>query len=251
MDQTALTKLLKQVSTRKRSIPAALKRLQGMPFEDIGFAKIDHHRGLRQGFPEVVFCEGKTIYQITAIVKRLTSRNPTVLATRADKKVWLALKKTSLKSKLVYHPAARLLLIGKPQPVSGKGTIAVVCAGTADIPVAEEAALTAEAMGNQVQRIYDTGVAGLHRLLAHREDLYTAQVLIVVAGMEGALASVVGGLVSRPIVAVPTSIGYGASFKGLAALLAMMTSCSPNVAVVNINNGFGAGFYASLINRSK
>ncbi len=250
MDKKSLQKLLNEVRSKKRSVDSALLRLKDLPYEDLGFAKVDHHRDLRQGFPEVVLCQGKTIERIKLILKKLALKSPTLLATRADDKVYRALKSMKSLKKVTYYKEARLILIGRPKPLQGQGKILVVCAGTADIPVAEEAAVTAEVMGNQVERLYDVGVAGLHRLLAQNHKLYSARVLVVIAGMEGALPSVVAGLVSRPIIAVPTSIGYGANFKGLSALLTMINSCSPNVSVVNVDNGFGAGYMASLINKA-
>lgn len=218
-----------------------------MPFEDLGFAKVDHHRALRVGMPEVIFGEGKTPKQLTEIFSRLAARNRIVLATRASEKQFAAVRKKLRKAK--YHETARAIVSGAIQKKYGKGMIAVVCAGTSDIPVAEEAVVTAEVMGNEVERLYDVGVAGIHRLLANRGTLARARVVIVCAGMEGALPSVVGGLIGVPVIAVPTSVGYGAAFKGVAALLGMMNSCASNVTVVNIDNGFGAGYVASLINR--
>jgi len=242
-----LRDLLESVQAGQVSIEDALARLRGFPYEDLGFARLDSHRTLRKGFPEVIFCPGKTTEQIVRIVERIRSREGRLLATRASPEVAEAVQRTFPDA--VYHTAARVIVISGPTPQSGRGTVLVVSAGTADIPVADEAAVTAETMGSPVERLYDVGVAGIHRLFDNREQLFTANVLVVVAGMEGALASVVAGLVDRPVIAVPTSVGYGASFGGLAALLAMLNSCSPGVAVVNIDNGFGAGYLAHLINQ--
>jgi pyridinium-3,5-biscarboxylic acid mononucleotide synthase len=218
-----------------------------MPFEDLGFAKVDHHRPLRVGMPEVIFGEGKTPSQVAQIFARLAKHGGNVLATRSSEAQYKLVKKQVRKAE--YRPLARAIVLQSDSKVYGKGTIAVVSAGTSDIPVAEEAVVTAELMGNEVQHLYDVGVAGIHRLLANRDSLTRARVVIVCAGMEGALPSVVGGLVGVPVIAVPTSVGYGSAFKGLAALLGMMNSCASNVSVVNIDNGFGAGYVASLINR--
>lgn len=218
-----------------------------MPFEDLGFAKVDHHRALRAGIPEVVLGQGKTPAQVAGIFKRLAKHGSNVLATRATLAQYAAVRNQVRRAE--YHELARAILLRQDKSKYGKGTIAVVSAGTSDIPVAEEAVITADVMGNDVEHFYDVGVAGIHRLLAHREALAEARVIIVCAGMEGALPSVVGGLVRVPVIAVPTSVGYGASFDGLAALLGMMNSCASNVSVVNIDNGFGAGYVASLINR--
>jgi NCAIR mutase (PurE)-related protein len=225
----------------------AVQRLQHLPFEDLGFAKIDHHRKLRTGMPEVIFGQGKTPAQTAQIFAGLAKRGGNVLATRADAAQFAAVKKKAAKAE--YRELARAIILQRDSKTYGKGKIAVVSAGTSDIPVAEEAVVTAEIMGNDVEHVYDVGVAGIHRLLASRERLTQARVVIVCAGMEGALPSVVGGLVGVPVIAVPTSVGYGASFKGVAALLGMMNSCASNVSVVNIDNGFGAGYVASLINR--
>jgi NCAIR mutase (PurE)-related protein len=216
-------------------------------FEDIGFARVDYGRESRQGFPEVIFGQGKTREQILGIFEKLAARSPNVLVTRTDKDTFGELR--NIHTEAEWHESARIVRLWRDKTETGVGEIAVVTAGTSDIPVAEEAALTAETMGNNVRRIWDAGVAGIHRILAERELLKKARVVIVAAGMEGALPSVVGGLVNVPVIAVPTSIGYGASFNGLAALLGMLNSCSSNVTVVNIDNGFGAGFTASLINR--
>jgi len=248
MDADSLTNLLEGVRKGRVTVERALRRLRHLPFEDLGFAKVDHHRALRQGFPEVIMGEGKAAADIATIAKVLRKRGENVLITRLSTEKTAALKKV-IKG-LRYHPSARAATwVGKPIRVAGKGSILVVCAGTSDIPVAEEAALTAEMMGNRIDRLYDVGVAGIHRLLENRDRLLSASVLIVVAGMEGALPSVVGGLLDKPVIAVPTSVGYGASFHGLAALLGMLNSCAAGVTVVNIDNGFGAGFAASQINR--
>jgi len=248
MDAEELEKLLERVQRRKVTIAQALQRLRDLPFEDLGFAKIDHHRALRQGFPEVVMGQGKQAKDIAAIVRVMQRRKSNVLITRLDDGKIAQLKRCRLGLKL--HPMAHAATwAAKPIRATGKGTILVVSAGTSDIPVAEEAALTATMMGNKVERLFDVGVAGIHRLFGNRAKLDGAAVLIVVAGMEGALPSVVAGLVAKPVIAVPTSIGYGASFHGLSALLGMLNSCAAGVTVVNIDNGFGAGFAASLINR--
>jgi len=225
-----------------------MAQLKSLPFEDLGFARVDHHRVLRKGFPEVIWGEGKTTRQILSIMRQIKDQGHPILVTRLDEKRAMAVRKVFRKSR--YYPRSKVLTLtgGRIERV-GKGTILVITAGTTDIPVAEEAALTAQLMGNAVDSLYDVGVAGIHRLLSERERLQTARILIVVAGMEGALPSVVGGLVDRPVIAVPTSIGYGTSFGGIAALLTMLNSCASGVAVVNIDNGFGAGYVASLINR--
>jgi NCAIR mutase (PurE)-related protein len=247
MDSTALRKLFDQVRAGKLSPDEAVSRLRHLPFEDLGFAKIDHHRRIRAGMPEVIFSKGKTAQQVAQIFKRLASQGGNVLATKADPAQFRAAKK--LVRKAQYRELARAIVLQQDVSIYGKGTIVVVSAGTSDIPVAEEALVTAEIMGNRVEHVYDVGVAGLHRLLAHRKAIDGARVVIVCAGMEGALPSVVAGLVRVPVIAVPTSIGYGASFEGLAALLGMLNSCASNVSVVNIDNGFGAGYVASMINR--
>ncbi len=243
MDQERLRALLSQVREGSVDVDQALDRLRHLPFEDLGFAKVDHHRAIRQGIPEVVFGSGKAPEHVAAIVKSLMERSPNVLVTRATPEM------AALVPEAEYFPLSRALRIWRDRTVLGKGSIAVVCAGTSDLPVAEEARVTAEVMGNSVEAISDVGVAGLHRLMSHRGQLTSARVVICCAGMEGALPSVVGGLVAAPVIAVPTSVGYGASFQGLAALLGMLNSCASNVTVVNIDNGFGAGYAASLINR--
>jgi len=243
-------KILESVKAGIVSPPAALERLRQLPFEDLGFAKVDHHRALRQGFAEVVFGKGKTPVQVAGIVRSMLRRKDSrqnVLVTRADLRIFAAVKKTNRAAK--FHPLSGVITIERSKEITGKGKILIVAAGTSDIPVAEEALLTAQMMGNRVEHLYDVGVAGIHRLLEHRENLTQARVIICVAGMEGALPSVVGGLVAVPVIAVPTSTGYGASFGGVAALLGMLNSCASNVTVVNIDNGFGAACVASCINR--
>jgi NCAIR mutase (PurE)-related protein len=247
VNSAEIHKLFELVRKGKLSPDEAVNRLRHLPFEDLGFAKLDHHRALRQGMPEVILAEGKTPRQTAEIFTRLAAHGGNVLATRATEEQYGAV--AAKVSKAEYRPLARAIVLKRDRKRYGKGVIVVVSAGTSDIPVAEEAVVTAETMGNSVQHIYDVGVAGIHRLLAHRSALTKARVIIVCAGMEGALPSVVGGLVGVPVIAVPTSVGYGAAFEGLAALLGMMDSCASNVSVVNIDNGFGAGYVASLINR--
>jgi pyridinium-3,5-biscarboxylic acid mononucleotide synthase len=247
LNSQALRKLFEQVRKGKLSADDAVYQLRHFPFEDLGFAKVDHHRALRQGMPEVIFGQGKSPRQMAEIFARLAQHGGNVLATRVDESQYAAV--AAKVEEAEYRPMARAIVLKRDRKKYGKGVIAVVSAGTSDIPVAEEAVVTAEMMGNTVQHIYDVGVAGIHRLLAHRAALAKARVIIVCAGMEGALPSVVGGLVGVPVIAVPTSIGYGAAFGGLAALLGMMNSCASNVSVVNIDNGFGAGYVAALINR--
>jgi NCAIR mutase (PurE)-related protein len=249
MNRQNLIALLEAVHQGKITPKEGVKRLEHLPFEDLGFARVDHHRTLRQGFPEVVFGLDKKPEHVAAIVRSLLPYKTNVLVTRCTRKVFARIKRVTTKAR--YHDAARAASILQDSTLYGAGVIHVVCAGTSDIPVAEEAALTARLMGNTVQTTFDVGVAGIHRLLSVREALAAARVIIVVAGMEGALPSVVGGMVSVPVIAVPTSVGYGASFGGMTALLAMLNSCASNVTVVNIDNGFGAGFVASLINRKK
>lgn len=240
-------KILKGVRHGRISVHRALLSLKDMPYKDIGFAKIDSHRALRRGFPEVVFGKGKTVGQIVEISKRIIAHDGILLVTRAPKAAYIKLKR--LYPKIRYDERAACLSYREDRPVPRKGLVLVITAGTADLPVAEEARITLELMGNPVEILCDVGVAGIHRILNKRRILDRANVIIVIAGMEGALASVVSGLVSKPVVAVPTSVGYGASFEGIAPLLTMMNSCSPGVSVVNIDNGFGAGYFASLINR--
>lgn len=239
--------ILDAVSSGNVTADAAAEQIKNLSFEDVGYAKIDHGRSTRQGFPEVVFGQGKTREQIVGIFEKLIARSPNVLITRTTADVYGDIRNVLADAE--WHESANLIRVIRDKTELGSGEIAVVTAGTSDIPVAEEAALTAEAMGNRVTRIWDAGVAGIHRIISQREILQNARVVIVAAGMEGALPSVVGGLVAVPVIGVPTSIGYGASFGGIAALLGMLNSCSSNVTVVNIDNGFGAGFVASLINR--
>jgi len=248
MNNDRLTKLLESVAEGTTSIAGAVDQIKQLPYEDIDFAHIDHHRSLRKGFPEVIFGQGKTTRQIIGIIERMIAQEPIILVTRVE--AHKAEKITPRYKNAMYDPDARMILVGqKKAPLEDSGEILVVSAGTSDIPVAKEAQLTAEAMGNRVETLFDVGVAGIHRLFAHRDQIQQAGVLIVVAGMEGALPSVVAGMVARPVIAVPTSIGYGASLGGLTALFAMLNSCSSNVAVVNIDNGFGAGYMAAIINR--
>ena len=247
MNAKELKTLFDQVRAGKVSPDDAVQKLRHMPFEDLGFAKVDHHRSLRAGMPEVIFGPGKRPAHLAEIFARLAERGNNVLATRVVEEQVRAVRKKFRKAK--YNDVARTLVLRQKSEKIGKGTVAIVCAGTSDVPAAEEAAVTAELMGNDIARIYDVGVAGIHRLLAHKAELSQARVLIVCAGMEGALPSVVGGLVGVPVIAVPTSVGYGASFGGLTAMLGMMNSCASNVTVVNIDNGFGAAYVASMINR--
>lgn len=247
MDKKHLRALLLGVQSGDLTVDEALERLRCLAYEDLGFAKVDHHRCLRQGFPEVIYCPGKTTEQIVQIAKSMAGTTGTVLATRATPEIFASLK--ALFPEAEYHELARAVVVRRDTTERGLGMILVVAAGTADLPVAEEAALTAEVMGNRVERLYDVGVAGIHRLFDNHHKLTAANVLVVVAGMEGALASVVGGLVDKPVIAVPTSVGYGANFGGLSALLTMLNTCATGVAVVNIDNGFGGGYTASLINR--
>jgi hypothetical protein len=250
MQETDIKKVLQQVQNGRLTVDKAIERLRDLPFEDLGFAHIDHHRPLRQGFPEVIWGEGKSAGQITAIIKTMYAKKYPILATRIDPKKAAQIKKAFPRA--TYYPQSRVLTVIQGTIIEkGRGLILVISAGTSDIPVAEEAFLTARIMGNRVEYLYDVGVAGLHRLMSRKEKLFSANVLIVVAGMEGALPSVVGGLVSRPVIAVPASIGYGSSFGGITALLGMLNSCASGVAVVNIDNGFGAGYVASLINRGE
>jgi pyridinium-3,5-biscarboxylic acid mononucleotide synthase len=246
MDRSRIETLLAEVRDGRTPVSEALDRLRGMPFEDLGFAKLDHHRALRTGMAETIFAEGKTAAQVAAIFARMAAAGGNVLTTRASRKVYEAVFEAEPRAQ--YHETARAITLMQTEPPPGKGTVAVVCAGTSDLPVAEEAAVTARLMGNTVELVADVGVAGIHRLLAQHNILRSARVLIVCAGMEGALPTVVGGLVNAPVLAVPTSVGYGASLGGVAALLGMLNTCSPNISVVNIDNGFGAACIASLIN---
>lgn len=247
MNESQIKKLLEEVRSGELPVDEASTRLRSMPFEDLGFARVDHHRALRCGFPEVIFCTGKTDEQVAAIAERIVASGSDLLATRATPAMHEAV--TARCPSAEYHEAARTIVVQGNWRDQGTGEVLVVSAGTSDIPVAEEAAVTARVLGNRVERVFDVGVAGIHRLLSHHETIMNASVLIVVAGMEGALPSVVGGMVSRPVIAVPTSVGYGASFNGLAALLAMLNSCASGVTVVNIDGGFNAGYAAGLINR--
>lgn len=247
MNTESLKKLLENVKSGEVGIDSALSELKKLPFEDLGFAKVDHHRKIRNGYPEVIYCQGKTGEQIKAIALRLMEHDNNIMATRAGRDIFEAVGEIT--DDAVYYEQARIVVIKRREVPSSEKIIAVVTAGTSDIPVAEEAAVTAEVMGNKIDRIYDVGVAGIHRLLANTDALMKANVLVVAAGMEGALASVVGGMVDKPVIAVPTSVGYGANFGGLSALLAMLNSCASGIGVVNIDNGFGAGYLASMINR--
>ena len=247
MDRSKVERVLSDLKRGRTTVRQATDRLRSLPFEDLGFAKVDTHRAVRKGFPEAVYCPGKTDAQILRIVQRLAVNSDVVLATRATAQTFRAVRSAVRGRPVAFDDTAKMIVVGKT-PTRRVGRVLVVTAGTSDLPVAQEAALTAEAMGARVERLLDVGVAGVHRLLQHRQILEKAKVLVVVAGMEGALPSVVSGLVDRPVIAVPTSVGYGASFDGLAALLAMLNSCSPGVAVVNIDNGFGAGYLAATIN---
>ncbi len=248
MEREFIRDILEKVSQGKMRVEEALERLKDLPFEDLGFVKLDHHRYLRRGFPEVIFCQGKTVSQIVSIVERMWKKNNLIMATRADEKVYQAIKKVIPEAN--YYPEARIVAIGEGKKiVNEKKFILVITAGTGDIPVAEEARITAQLMGNKVEVLYDVGVAGIHRLVSNMKLVKEANVLVVVAGMEGALPGIVGGLIAKPVIAVPTSVGYGANLRGFSALMGMLNSCSPGIAVVNIDNGFGAGYLASLINQ--
>jgi len=247
MDKKYLEEIINNVASGRLEPDKAVEKLKNLPYEDMGFANLDHHRNLRTGYPETVFCQGKTANQIAEIMERLFRDNDNVIGTRASYEDYEAVKRIVPGAK--YYKDARMIVASRSAAAPGSKKIAVVSAGTADIPVAEEAALTAEVFGNAVDRIYDVGVAGIHRLFAKLSIIREANVIIVVAGMEGALASVVGGLVDKPVIAVPTSVGYGANFSGVSALLTMLNSCSSGVSVVNIDNGYGAGYLASVINR--
>jgi pyridinium-3,5-biscarboxylic acid mononucleotide synthase len=249
MNVKEVEKLLTDVKSGQTSIEEALDVLKNFPYTDLGFARIDHHREMRTGYPEIVYCAGKSVEQVKEIVRVMSERENNVIGTRANPEMFEAVK--SIVPNAVYYHIARIISVQKKKPESPKSLIAVITAGTSDMPVAEEAAITAELLGNKVLRIYDAGVAGIHRLVDKLPEIRSCRVVIVIAGMEGALASVVGGLVDKPVIAVPTSVGYGANFGGISALLAMLTSCSTGVTVVNIDNGFGAGFSASMINRQE
>lgn len=242
-----MKKVLQDYKKGKISLSEVLDKIKTLPYEDLGFAKVDNHRMIRKGYPETVFCPGKTVDQIIKIVETMAKKDNNILLTKAEKKVFNAIKKTFPDAE--YNEVAKTIVIRKDKTKPDKGKILIITAGTSDIPVAEEAFVTAEIMGNKVDKAYDVGVAGVHRLFDIKDKIFDANVVIVVAGMEGALASIVGGLTSKPVIAVPTSVGYGASFKGIAPLLTMMNSCAEGVVVVNIDNGFGAGYFASLINR--
>ncbi|MCX6255505.1 MAG: nickel pincer cofactor biosynthesis protein LarB [Bacteroidia bacterium] len=249
MNVKEVEKLLKEVKNGQTSIEEALEVLRNFPYTDLGFARIDHHREMRTGYPEIIYCAGKSIEQVKEIFRVMSEKENNVIGTRANQEMYEAVRNIS--SDAVFYHEARIISVQKKKPEAPESRIAVITAGTSDIPVAEEAAVTAELLGNNVVRIYDAGVSGIHRLVDKLPEIRNCRVVIVIAGMEGALASVVGGLVDKPVIAVPTSVGYGASFGGISALLAMLTSCSTGVTVVNIDNGFGAGFSASMINRMK
>jgi NCAIR mutase (PurE)-related protein len=242
-----MKKILQDFKEGKISLKEVLEKIKSLPYEDLGFAKIDNHRSLRKGYPETIYCQGKTTSQVLKIFESMQKRNHNILATKVDKKLFSAVKEKHPEAE--YNELAKTIVIKKETLKRKKGKILVITAGTSDIPVAEEAVVTAEIMGNNVEKVYDVGVAGVHRLFDIKDKIFDANVIIVVAGMEGALASIVGGLASRPVIAVPTSVGYGASFKGIAPLLTMLNSCAEGIVVVNIDNGFGAGYFASLINR--
>jgi len=247
MNVKEVEKLLNDVKSGTTTVDKALEVLKNFPYTDLGFARIDHHREMRTGYPEIIYCAGKSVDQVKEIVRVMSERENNVIGTRANQDMYDAVK--SIIPSAVYHPMARIISVQKKKPEMPESSIAVITAGTSDMPVAEEAAITAELLGNKVLRIYDAGVAGIHRLVDKLPEIRTCRVVVVIAGMEGALASVVGGLVDKPVIAVPTSVGYGANFGGISALLAMLTSCSTGVTVVNIDNGFGAGFSASMINK--
>ena len=242
-----MKKILEEYKKGNVSLEEVLKKIKTLPYEDLDFAKIDHHRSIRKGFPETIYCPGKTIPQIIKILKIMNKGEHNILATKADQQIFAEIKKEF--SNAEYNKIAKTIVIKKQIIKQKKGIILVITAGTSDIPIAEEAVVTAEIMGNTVEKAYDVGVAGIHRLFDIKDKLIDADVIIVVAGMEGALASIVGGLTATPVIAVPTSVGYGASFQGIAPLLTMMNSCAEGIVVVNIDNGFGAGYFASLINR--
>lgn len=242
-----MKKVLEDYKNGKISLSDVLEKIKTLPYEDLDFAKVDTHRIVRKGYPETVFCPGKTVDQIKKIVETMVNRNHNILLTKAEKKVFNSIRKSFPDAE--YNKVAKTIVIRKDRIKKSKGKILIITAGTSDIPIAEEAFVTAEIMGNKVEKVFDVGVAGVHRLFDIKDKIFNANVIIVVAGMEGALASIVGGLTSKPVIAVPTSVGYGASFKGIAPLLTMMNSCAEGVVVVNIDNGFGAAYFASLINR--
>ena len=247
MNAKEVEKLLKDVKKGDTSIEKAMEILKNFPYTDLGFARIDNHREMRTGYPEIIYCSGKSVTQVREIFKVMSENENNVIGTRANEEMFEAVR--SIAADAVYYPMARIIALQKKKPAVPESRIAIITAGTSDMPVAEEAAITAELLGNNVLRIYDAGVAGIHRLVDKLPEIRNCRVIIVIAGMEGALASVVGGLVDKPVIAVPTSVGYGANFGGISALLAMLTSCSTGVTVVNIDNGFGAGFAASMINK--
>jgi NCAIR mutase (PurE)-related protein len=247
MDKTILEKLLSEVKDDKLSISDAMEKLKHFPYSDLGYAKIDHHREIRTGYPEIIYCEGKSIEQLTGIFKHISEHGDNIIGTRADEEKYKAVKE--VEKSAVWYKDARIISVENKKMEKVESPIAIITAGTSDHPIAEEAAVTAELLGNRVNRFYDSGVAGIHRLVDQLPKIRESKVVIVIAGMEGALASVVGGLIDSPVIAVPTSVGYGANFHGVSALLAMLTSCASGVSVVNIDNGFGAGFNASMINR--
>lgn len=247
MNAKEIEKLLLDVKKGDTTVDEALGILKNFPYTDLGFARIDHHREMRTGYPEIIYCAGKSVEQVREIFRVMSERESNVIGTRANEEMYESVK--SISPDAVYYPMARIISLQKKKPSAPESSIAIITAGTSDMPVAEEAAITAELLGNNVVRIYDAGVAGIHRLVDKLPDIRNCRVIVVIAGMEGALASVVGGLVDKPVIAVPTSVGYGANFGGISALLAMLTSCSTGVTVVNIDNGFGAGFAASMINK--
>jgi NCAIR mutase (PurE)-related proteins len=247
MNAKEVEKLLKNVKKGDTSIEEALEILKNFPYTDLGFARIDHHREMRTGYPEIIYCAGKSVEQVREIFRVMSEKESNVIGTRANDEMYEAVR--SILTDAVYYPVARIISLQKKKPKEPESRIAIITAGTSDMPVAEEAAVTAELLGNKVLKIYDAGVAGIHRLVDKLPEIRNCRVIIVIAGMEGALASVVGGLVDKPVIAVPTSVGYGANFGGISALLAMLTSCSTGITVVNIDNGFGAGFAASMINK--
>lgn len=249
MTKKEIEDLLNKIKSGTTSVGEAMEVLQNFPYTDLGYARIDHHREMRTGYPEIVYCAGKTAEQVAGIFRTMAVRETNVIGTRANPDIYEKVKE--ILPDTVYYPVARIISYRKKEMKPAEGKIAVITAGTSDIPVAEEAAVTSELLGNEVIRIYDAGVAGIHRLVDKLPEIRKCRVIVVIAGMEGALASVVGGLVDKPVIAVPTSVGYGASFGGVSALLAMLTSCSAGVTVVNIDNGFGAGFSASMINQMK
>jgi hypothetical protein len=249
MNPKEVEKLLTDVKKGATSIPDALEVLKNFPYTDLGFARIDHHREMRTGYPEIIYCAGKSVEQVREIFRVMAEKENNVIGTRATEEMFNAIQRVIPDA--IYFPIARIVSLQKIKPESPESRIAIITAGTSDMPVAEEAAITAELLGNKILRIYDAGVAGIHRLVDKLPEIRNCRVVIVIAGMEGALASVVGGLVDKPVIAVPTSVGYGANFGGISALLAMLTSCSTGVTVVNIDNGFGAGFAASMINKIK